>query len=824
MAKYDCTFTVGSTTKGFMLLRDKNGWPVYHRSLASYLGNSTPSGRVTIDSTNPEKLLIREQVSFSKGFGQVDFEDVAKYYDSTDCDATVPGRVYLGPASTAESAIAPTLTNGGFETAIGAEWTTDGARTSTFPNEGSYELTCDSGENAVKTISWSTAYRSKTIYVTAAAMPMVTGGTGTLTIADGVDTTVATATFTAGSGTATTGTAAVTGSPLALVPGANTVTLGGAGTFTVLLPVNVKATAASGTATLTGSPVSCHEGTTTLMVAGAGNVTVTVSNTWRGISAAHTLNASATQLTITVAAVNQQCLFDSVKIATPARFCQFLGSLYQARGTRLEKWSGSAWALASAGSIFTHEISDLKVYQNYLMIAFGNDSGDRAYIYSSNGTSYAYNTARTKVRLWGTLSDVLYGVTSTSDYSIYTINATTGAESSGIVFYESNYAITKIIEHPDTLYIVKSDSLWKVTSGAAVLMLDLKVDYHANTGKNSYAWHNDLFIPTNSGTLYRLIDESTVTNITPSNYGAISTYRYRIAAMAGDGEYLTVIMTDGTDAYILRGHYATVNGDAGWYWHPVRKVTGLTAINDCIIFSDSGVSKLFIAAQPGACWLYHPTDYSSHAGYGSGYEVTSGYITTSNHYSNFKSESKAFYSVTVKAGGLNLQVDEDRHIIVGYNVDNGTYSGTLGTLSDLTDNNSPQTFYFPSGTKGKSFYLTFALGYGLASTAGPYLEWYSWEGQLLPTTRPSAFQVGLNLAPSITNRDGITEAQDPAQLITFINSIITNGAPVAFVDPYGVTYYVSADLGDDHLGPAKVTEQHEHRVILNLQQAKWTSP
>lgn len=822
---HDISLATATAIYGFKLKRDpKTGWPVYSRGLAGYLGNSSPDGKVTIDNTDPRKLLIREQASFSKGFGQVDFEDESMYYDSTDCEATVPGRVYLGPDDTTESAIAPTLTNGGFETAIGAEWTATGERTTTWPNEGSAELTCDAGENAVQTISWTTAYRSKTIVVTVAAMVMVTGGTGTLTIDDGVDTTTATGTFTAGSGTATSGTAAVSGSPQALVAGANTVTLGGAGNFTLALPIGVKATATTDTATLLGSPVSCHEGNTTLTVTGAGNVTVTISlGTWKGISASHTLNAAATQLTITVTGVDQQCLFDSVKIATPTRLCQFAGYLYQARGARLEKWSGTAWAAASATSTFLHEITDLKTYTSYLVVALGHTSGScGAYVYSTGGSTFTMNTAGTKVRLWGVLSGTLYGVANGFDYSIYTVTTVTGATASPIIFYETTYAITKIIEHPDTLYIVKDDSLWTVTSGAAVLMMDMKADYHANTGKNSYAWHNDLFIPTNSGTLYRLIDADTVTNISPINYSVgLGATEPRVAAMVGDGEYLTAIMVVDTYAYVLRGHYAVVDGETAWYWHIVRKVSGITSVTDATIFSDSGVLKLFIAGGPGSCWLYHPEYYTTwHLG--TSLTVTSGTFTTSKHYGDFRADNKAFYSLTVGAGGLAYTAPTDiRTITAYYSIDSGAWA-SLGTISNATP------VYFPSGSKGKYVQFRFDLAYtstGVDNKVSPYLEWYSYEAQLLPTDQRYEWNVAIDLAASTTIRSGATELTNSHAVITAINTIIRNGSPVTFKDIYGDTYYVTVQALHDQPGPIDETTGHPKEATISLQllEARWTS-
>lgn len=71
-------------------------------------------------------------------------------------------------------------------------------------------------------------------------------------------------------GTLTNLTGTATGSPIALVPGTNTVIVTGDGTFTVVLPVGSSGRALSGTATVTSSPVALVGGSQTITVSGGG--------------------------------------------------------------------------------------------------------------------------------------------------------------------------------------------------------------------------------------------------------------------------------------------------------------------------------------------------------------------------------------------------------------------------------------------------------------------------------------------------------------------------------------------------------------------------
>lgn len=80
----------------------------------------------------------------------------------------------------------------------------------------------------------------------------------------------------------------VTGSPITLVEGANTVTVTVAGTFTLDLLTGTVGTVADGTGTVTGSPVDVVAGANTVTVPGGGDgtliVTVNLSNTQTDIT------------------------------------------------------------------------------------------------------------------------------------------------------------------------------------------------------------------------------------------------------------------------------------------------------------------------------------------------------------------------------------------------------------------------------------------------------------------------------------------------------------------------------------------------------------
>ncbi len=80
-------------------------------------------------------------------------------------------------------------------------------------------------------------------------------------------------------GTLTNLTGTVTGSPVNLVAGTNTITVTVQGTFTIVLPAGSKGRAISGTATVTSSPVALVGGSQVITVTGTGTITIMAVDT-----------------------------------------------------------------------------------------------------------------------------------------------------------------------------------------------------------------------------------------------------------------------------------------------------------------------------------------------------------------------------------------------------------------------------------------------------------------------------------------------------------------------------------------------------------------
>jgi len=549
----------------------------------------------------------------------------------------------------------------------------------------------------------------------------------------------------------------------------------------------------------------------------------------------HTCNASATRVRIYIDAEEINDYVDSIKVCYPTRFCQFGSTLYQARGATLETWSGTAWATISAtvdgGArnplVFLHDITDLKVYADAMYVSVGSAY---VYLYTTDGIAYTSNagsaTAKERFSVVGT---TLYA--SDNTYNLYSstsaANAKAGTWSAATVVGDVNFNITHLFDHQgSSIYLMKEDGLWQIVAGTPTLILDLHTDLHDDTGKRAVIWHGDMYLPTGNGALFRLEDIATFSNISPGNPVG---YFYRSAALVGDSEYLAAIQSDGTDGYVLRGHYATVGGDSGWYWHPVAKLSGMTAVTDAIIFSDSGKMKLFVAGSPGTVWTYTPVDYGNWrlasvggSGGAAGDDwVASGTFTTSKHDGGFPTENKAFYSVTFDGRSNYTNSTHYYSVAPYYSIDGGAYTLLSATDPNATDD-CPQTWYFPAGTNGKTILFRFTLSQ-VAGTYAPELWSYSWEGQLLDTAKRYRWEMTLDVSTCTVNKGGSTTTQSPKAAITSLNTLIETGDPVTLTDIEGNTYYVTFQDIDDHTLHRDMNDHRDHRVAVSLLEARWNA-
>lgn len=153
-----------------------------------------------------------------------------------------------------------------------------GNNTVTVSTEGTFTVRLPAGVTGTATTGTS-AVSGSPVTLATGDNTITTTGTGTFTLALALDKlTIGTLSGAVGEGTrarfqligsdpivtVADGTGTATGAPLWLVPASSTVTVSGAGTFTITVPTGMSGTVTSGTATVVESPVTLVEGANTI--------------------------------------------------------------------------------------------------------------------------------------------------------------------------------------------------------------------------------------------------------------------------------------------------------------------------------------------------------------------------------------------------------------------------------------------------------------------------------------------------------------------------------------------------------------------------------
>jgi len=169
-SKHD--FAIRDTTStdlvGLVLVRDKNGAPVWQEADDEYLANQMFTNAPDYSYLPPSKELALRQSDWRGGFGQETFSDYEpeRYFSSKNCDARFKGMVICGPKATgialpASITTAATLTNAGFESGT-AGWTNLTAYT-TYVRSGTSCAGVGAGATAYQNAAtWDTSWQGAT--------------------------------------------------------------------------------------------------------------------------------------------------------------------------------------------------------------------------------------------------------------------------------------------------------------------------------------------------------------------------------------------------------------------------------------------------------------------------------------------------------------------------------------------------------------------------------------------------------------------------------------------------------------------------------------
>jgi len=404
-------------------------------------------------------------------------------------------------------------------------------------------------------------------------------------------------------------------------------------------------------------------------------------------------------------------------------FCDYGGYHYAALGYYLVKWDGTDWKFVQH---FPYLITDLCIWGSYLFIAMGY--ANNWYYY--DGTTMTLGTvANGKAQYIGANGGTMW-----FNSSAYEVRSSTNPINGGSVsvvteIVSTNTIITDVVISPTMTVIAAQDGFYEIDAAGDVLELvpELKQEKSAYTGLNSIVWKGKLYVATGLSSLYEYdLSGSVITNVSPASSAApgLSDFTGRVCAMYGDSEYLYMVIDNDTGIEVVAGHWTTVNGDTGFFYHHVGSIATFNAAS-CLLSSYSSVKRLWIgASDDGAIeYLHVPTQYGDVSADTNYQMLTSGDFYTSWIRGAYPYNIKNYYSLTIYGSNLSAT----KYFTVYYRKDGETAWTTLGTITSSTDN----TLQFPAAVTTRRLQLKLSFTSDSA-TSSPEFEGYTMRMTVWP--------------------------------------------------------------------------------------------
>lgn len=718
------------TTIGLMLAQDKNGVPVYQVDDDEYLARQHFTGTPGYDNLPPEKEIAIRQDDWRSGFGleYYDSDDPKRYFSSIGMDMRYRGMAVAGPVSTAVTVPASQWSSPTNFVDSGGTWAAEA-----FAYD---ELLANYAQESIAASSWGN-YLELTISSTAVHGVRYYLHTDTGPNIDEVD-----------------------------------IDLYYNSTWNDLYEGSVS------------------EGSWLVQYTTAERTVTSVRFRF------HNNNGGAAE---------DVCLAEVDYLAAtggtanyPVAFADFNDQLYMGAGKWLFKLSaaGDEWLTrtpdpATAG--FDANVTDLEVFtddQLYITIGTAN-----AYWEMTTAEAFTENTLAVKTFEFfhrvDAAAPTMWGNDGVNTIRSNTNPADGGAAWSGQTTVDSSFHnITDLLSKSGLLYIPKEDMPYYLNSAGAVqsdLAPELKSDTASTSGKNAFLWKNKLYIPFGTQGLLET-DGTTNTFINPASYCTnLSDFVGRVFAVAGDGEYLFVIIDDGANIQVAAGREETIDGTTSWVWHPIHQL----ALTGCETAYVSSVyqKRLWIASDTAGENSYYiplPTGYGDLENDANRSFKTDSYMITPWLHGNFKADLKAYIKII---GELGHSYDADIYFECHYQILGDTTWTDAGDMKGTATDRSA-TLYLPPDSSSNEPISEMIRFKFVAKTDDaqktPILLNYDCRAILYPTRRRIIGAV-IRCADDITDKQGSPLESDAATIKAALEEAADATYPVEFYDIYGST-------------------------------------
>jgi hypothetical protein len=264
--------------------------------------------------------------------------------------------------------------------------------------------------------------------------------------------------------------------------------------------------------------------------------------------------------------------------ANPVCFCWYaaISKLMVATASKVFWYDGTnfveKWDATAVGTI-----SDMIEFNGILYVAFGNSV---LYYYSSDGASFTVTnlTDGYAVGFFGTLnaagtSNVLWKYKTTNQISSTTDGRATGSGgvqwSSPAYIGDTSNNITNLFLSGGNFLTGRTDNLYHYDSDGGIhpLMNDLVHNRSTNNFKYVTEWQTGVYFSLGTGmgelTSYDAFEPmGPLTNVDDIGKAGV------VVGLASDKDWLYVVMDEGTNSHIYKGHEVRRGGVLRWEWCP----------------------------------------------------------------------------------------------------------------------------------------------------------------------------------------------------------------------------------------------------------------
>ena len=358
-----------------------------------------------------------------------------------------------------------------------------------------------------------------------------------------------------------------------------------------------------------------------------------------------------------------------------------------------------------------------------------------------------------------------------------------------------DWDITGLVDHEDTVFIRKEDNVYYL-SGSDVLPVIPELASEASTTYTYglYYWKGCLYIGSGVNSLYEYdVSSGTVTTISPTRYApGDSNYDGQVLAMCGDETYLYVALDNGSDIKILSGRWENVEGDTGWYWHPLYTLSSHNNITAMLISPLSGNKRLYTGTNDytdGIIPYIVPVGYSqpyTESGYkcqSSGVHITPWFV------SNFPTETKYWKSVDF----TSICCTGKTSITPYYQVKGGSWTEMDALTTSTYDGGYPAETTDSRDIEQESEKIRFK--FEMATNDDDYTPILYGKGGggivvygVLQATKKRQITATLLISPKLRLRDGTVENRTISTDLSNLRTIYQAGGEITITAPDETTY------------------------------------